>query len=208
MSFEYIGDDHATLDMPPELAGLMGLEVAPLVVAGVAATIGTFAAWLAKGRWSTGEYNNYMRALDDTFKTWDKLGWVKGADNKSCWEKNPAKREQWLLLWGRFSKHYKENPVITNAIPILGFDPAYSREEGPARVFMAKMEEWGNDFFGKVCGADVGSKIDLDPGSGDPPPSPEGGPGGLLKYGMWIVGGLVALNMISGIRGLLPARKP
>lgn len=208
MTFEYITqDDHQALDMPPELANLMGLQLAPLVVAGVAATIGTFAAWLAQGRWSTGEYNAYMRTLDDTFATWDKLGWVKGTDGKSCWQKNPAKRRQWLLLWGRFSKHYKANPVITNAIPIFGFDPAYSREEGPARIFMAKMAEWGTDFFGKVCGVDVGSMIDIDPGAGDPPPGGDGGPGDMLKYGAWLVGGIVALNVISGIRGAFPVRK-
>lgn len=201
MSFEIIGSDHPALDMPPQLEALMVLGVAPGIVAGVAATAGTFAAWLAKDGWSAGEYNNFMRMMNDTFSQWDKLGWVKGADGKSCWRKYPAKRAEWKAFWTRFGKHYRAHGQVST----LSF--LSDSEEGPARAFMAGLQQWGTGFFEKVCGADIGVTTGLDPDSGAPPPD-VGGPGDFLKYGAWLVGGLVVLNVISGLRGAFPRKPP
>jgi hypothetical protein len=201
MSFEYV--DHPPLDLPPQLAGLLGLQafgVAPLVIGGVAAAT-VLSAILAKQSWSVGDYNNYMRMMKDLFEQWDKLGWDTG-----CWTKYPAKRTEWKALWVRFGKHYAQYPVIKNSIPIFGYDPAHSAEEGPARGFIADLRRWG-EWLQKTCRGDIGITAGgLDPNRGATPVN-EDGMGDIIKYGAFAIGGLVLLNVISGVRGALPPRR-
>lgn len=200
MTFQIIGDDQPTLDVPPELASLTGLDVVPIVVAGVGVTAGTFAAWLAQDGWSTGEYNNFMLKMNDIFKDWDKLGWgAKGQNGKSCWANNPRRRKAWKALWARFGKHWRQygqvSYVLTDSV------------EGPARDLMQELLGWG-PFFEKVCGAEIGvAGESLDPGSGVAP-AREGGMADMVKYAAWAIGGLVALNVITGLRGAFPRKPP
>lgn len=200
MSFQVVGGDSPNLDQPPELAQLMGLQslgVAPAIVAGVAATAGTMAAWLARDGWSVGAYNDNMRMMNDIFKRWDKLGWLAGKDGKSCWKKNPARRRQWKALWARFAKLYGKGQVSE-------WSYISDSDEDPARTIMRSLASVWVPFFEKTCGEATNI------GSGQLEPEPEGDGGGdimtMLKYGGVIVGGLVVLNVISGIRGALPKK--
>ena len=200
MTFEYIHSyDHPSLDTPPQLAGLMGLQeglgVAPIVVGGVAMTAGAFAAWLAKSGWSTGDYNNFMAMMNDVIHQWDKLGWKTG-----CWKKHPAKRVEWKKFWTRFGKHYGAHGKVST------YSFLSDAEEGPARVFMQEMQNWAK-FFEKTCKADIGITAGgLDPEGGEAPPGDTGGMGDLVKWGAIGIGALVLLNVVTGLKGVVPRR--
>lgn len=192
------------IDTPPELENLRGLTgmgafgVGPLLIAGgVAAAGATIAAWLADPDWSTGEYNDYMLAMDQSIKELDKLGWSSG-----CWQKNPAKMRQWKDFWARFSKHYGE----------YGRQSVYLSDaaEKPARTLLKTLAGW-TDWFEKNCGIDIGPSVTA-PGGSDPSVIPhvagavtEWTP--LVKWGAIGLGALVVLNVLSGIRGVIPRQR-
>jgi len=168
-----------------------GLGVLPLVplffMAGGTAIGATLTGWLQRPSWSSGEYNDFMRVMDDTFKEWDKQGWTHG-----CWG-NAELRRQFLSLWSQFSKHYKEHPTITRlTVPPWVLDS----EEKPARRIMERLN--------KECRIEAPG---LPPE--EPPPEAGGGAkdpleklGDILMWGALGVGALFALNVVKTIRDL------
>jgi hypothetical protein len=201
MTFEQYG--HTGIDTPPALEQLRGLSgvgafgAAPLLVggaAGAAAAAAAVASWLTAPDWNVGQYNYYMASMDSTIKEMDKLGWSTG-----CWQKNPAKLRQFKTYWAKFSKHWSEYGRQSVYLP----DSA----ELPARDLLKELGGWIK-WFEKTCGSDLGPTVH-DPDAVDPTHDPTAGGmdwGPIVKWGAIGLGALVALNVISGIRGAIPQR--
>jgi hypothetical protein len=202
-----------TTDTPPELANLYmvkpslgDLGFIPFLVGGASAAA-TLLAWSdTKRRWSEGEYNDYMRQMNDTIKEWDKLGWKAG-----CWQKAPAKQKAWKAFWSRFSKHYREWP--TNPGRELFSQDVLSDAEYPARNLMRQLAEWGN-WLNSTCQAGTSVPAPL------PDPYTNGGGGGggggggkieqvgnVVMWGAIGIGAIVLLNVVQGVRGAFPRRR-
>jgi hypothetical protein len=191
-----------SIDTPPQLQGLYGLSIAPLIpfLVGGASVAGTLLAWEGKPSWSVGEYNNYMRQMSDTIKEWDTLGWDAG-----CWKKSPAKRTAWKAFWTRFSKHYKEWPNFPTGkwtTPVGGLPPG---AEMPTRSLMKELAAWGA-WLNKTCQAGTVAPTPL------PDPTPDNGGGTstdvatMVKWGAIGIGAIVLLNVVQGVRGAFPRR--
>jgi len=188
------------VDLPPQLAGLYGLGVVPLVpvflLAGGAAGGVTLSTMLGKDQWSIGEYNYWMRTLDDTFRAWDPLGWRTG-----CWQKHPERRRAWVSLWERFSKHYAEHPVITR----ISFPPwALESEEAPARAVMKELAEF-QKWLNRTCGAKAVSPVTA-PEVTERPPTTGAEIGAAIKWGAIGIAALLGLNVLSALRGAATRR--
>jgi hypothetical protein len=168
------------------LAGLAGPEMLIPIAAGIAGTA-AISAFLGDKSWATGDYNMWMGRMNATFPVWDKLGWDSG-----CWKKYPNKRAEWKGFWTAFGNHYRDHGQVST------YSFLSDAEEGPARVFLQDMARWST-WFGKNCGLDAGT-TPFNPNAGDPT-QPENAFGGYLKWGAIAIGGLVALNVISGLRG-------
>ncbi len=201
--FEIIeAHDRPSLDMPPMLAELQGLQGGlgyyPVLIGGVAAA-GALAAWLNEGDWSAGTYNSHMRMMSDTFKHFDALGWkIKDAEGVSCWHKHPEQRKQFKRLWIRFGKHYAEHGSVGS------YSYLSDNEEGPARGFMLDLQRWAT-FLEKACQINLGpAGGGLDVKQGDTPSSESDKLGNLVKWGAIGIGGIVLLNVITGLRGAFP----
>lgn len=184
MSFEVL-DDYA--DARP----LYGLGVLPLVYVAATAAVAAgalVAAWLEKDDWSVGEYNANMNEMYHTILLWDQIGWKKG-----CWN-DVGRRARWKLFMDAFGKHYAEHGQIS------GSSFVSDSEELPARDFAKRLAVWGDE-LNASCALDVPSTI---------PPEPEKptDPMDYLKWGAILVGGVVALNIFSSVRGALPEQAP
>lgn len=195
------------VDTPPVLEQLRGLTgvgafgIPPAIIAGggAAAAI-AIAAWLDDPDWSTGQYNDYMLAMDNAIKEYDKLGWSSG-----CWQQNPAKLRQFKTFWGEFSRHWGE----------YGRQSVYLSDsaEKPARRHLRTLAGWAK-WLEKNCGVDIGPSV-VKPGD----PLIGGGGSGVAprtvtdwgkvaQWGAIGLGAIVVLNIVSGVRGAFPARQP
>ena len=171
-----------------------GFGVVPIAIylmAGSALAAGSMVtSWLSKNEWSVGEYNTYMRIMYDTILSWDKIGWSQG-----CWAKNPTRRELWANFMQQFGLHYRQGVI-----------PDYSyvsdAEEKPARLFMQRMAEWG-DWLNTHCNA--GTNNPFGPTGAPEPGSTEENASSLetmLKLGIYLTAGVVAVNLLKGLKDL------
>jgi hypothetical protein len=202
MTFQYV--DQPYLDSPPQLADLRfvsggnfgALPLLPFALAGGGALVGaTVTAWLGEPSWSVGEYNHWMKQMNDSIAEWDKLGWKNG-----CWQGHTEKRRQWLTFWSQFAKHYGEHGQISS------FSFVSDSEELPARALMKKLRAWG-DWLNTTCGAQTGITTPDAPAA----PGEPGGPsttdwGSIAKWGAIGLGALVALNVVTGLKDAFPGR--
>jgi hypothetical protein len=159
------------------------------VLAGTAtAAGGVVAAWLKQDEWSPGEYNYRMAQMHATILAWDKLGWQKG-----CW-KDPTRRELWKSFMSQFGQHYARGKIADHSY-------VSDSDEKPARDLMRRLAEWG-EVLNQACAAGV-SGGDL-PAPPAPPAPPEGGfdLNSALKWGALLVGGVIGLNLIGGLKGV------
>lgn len=196
-----------SLDTPKQLESLyglsdLGLAWIPFLIAGSsAAATATIGSWMGTN-WDRGTYNIIVRKIDDTIKHWDQQAWGKfGGPN--CWRKYPAKRKEWLAFWRRWSKHYGK----------YGQQHVYLSDEAenPVRnIFLPEMQQWAN-WFNTACKMQTTA---VAPASPTPPPSSTEANGSAtgniataVKWGAIGVGGILLMNIVSGIRGALP-RQP
>lgn len=187
MSFEYLDEGY----FARPLGGLGSFGIVPLVYVAATAAIAAgalVAEWLSKDDWSVGEYNANMDEMYHTILLWDQIGWKKG-----CWT-DAARRARWKLFMDAFGKHYADHGKISGASFVS------DSEELPARDFAKRLAAWGDE-LNASCALDVPSTI---------PPTPEKptDPGEYIKWGAWLVGGILALNVISSVRNALPASEP
>jgi hypothetical protein len=188
MSFEILddGDYYA-----PGLSGFGVLPLVPLFLfGGGAAVAGTVSRLLkADTEWTTGEYNYWMDYIDGTWKVWDGVGWDKG-----CWAKNPRVRQEWVNFGARFAK---QNSLGRMKIGGFGHDIYLPDQyELSARNLLGELRGWG-DRLNALCKAGT-----VQPGPDKPPPPPPGPNeptdlGTMLKWGAVVVGGILALNVVS-----------
>ena len=187
MSFEVI-DDRGYYAPPArnlDAYSLGDLGVVPLIYLVYAAGVGAVAAgtavaaWLAKDDWSVGEYNTHMAEMYQTILTWDKIGWAKG-----CWN-DTSRRARWVTFMNAFGAHYKAHGQISGASYVS------DSEEKPARDLMAQLAVWG-DALNAACSLDVPSVL--------PETKPETPAIDYLKWGVYLVGGVVALQLIGAVR--------
>lgn len=171
----------------PENFGEFG--IVPLVYAaavGGVAVGGLVASWMSKDDWSVGDYNYYMNQMYQTILLWDKIGWQKG-----CW-KSANRRARWSQFMNEFGKHYGAHGKISGASFVS------DSEEKPARDLMRRLAQWGDE-LNASCGAEIPDVLPK------PPPAPEpNAPIDYLKYGVWLVGGLFALQLLGAVRSVAP----
>lgn len=166
------------------------LGILPLIYAaavGGVAVGGLVASWLSKDDWSYGEYNAYMNEMYQTILLWDKIGWSKG-----CWN-DANRRARWSIFMNAFGKFYGEHGKISAASFVS------DAEEKPARDFMRKLSAW-SDELNASCNANIPNNLPNPNPNPAPPPSPTD-PLDYLKYGVWLVGGILALQLVSSVRG-------
>ena len=176
-----------------------GVGTATFLLAGAVA-VATLKGWISRTSWSGAEYNLWMRTMNDTIGQWDTLGWKLG-----CWQKYPDMRKNWLQYWSRFSKQWKEHPSVDPGALITW---ATESEEAPARILMTELSDWGS-WFNAHCGA----QLDIKPLSDEEAATIAKANSiqstdwtSLVKWGALAIGGVVALNLISSIRGAFSHR--
>lgn len=190
-----------SLDTPPQLSGLYGLSVLPLVpflIAGSSAAAGaTISSWLGNN-WDTGTYNVITSKINDTLKRWDSQGWdTPGTGANACWKKNPRKREEFKAFWSRWSKHYGQ----------YGKQSVYLSDsaEMPVRnIFLPELAQWAQ-WLNKTCNVDTGGAV-------EPSPAPNNGGAttdiaSMVKWGAIGIGAVVLLNVVQGVRGAFPRQQ-
>jgi hypothetical protein len=182
------------------MGGLGDLGLAPYLVAGGAVAGAALTKFLLDEDWSTGEYSYWMDTMNSTIQEWDKLGWLKGSDGKSCWDKNPEMRRQFKSFWSRFSKHWAA----------YGEQSGYLSDsaEGPARKLLQELKEWGTRLT-QVCQIAAGAlpiSTQQQTQQEVHTTSAAGPYADMIKWGAIGLGALVALNVVSGIRGAFPRR--
>ena len=181
--------DHGS-DVSPLMQGLRELGVVPLyLLAGGVAAGAALTRFLESDEWSAGEYNFWMDKMDATFHEWDALGWSHG-----CWN-NAELRRQWLSFWQRFSKHYAAHGKVSSGW-------VSDSEEKPARLLLQELVSWGEKLNAQ-CSADIDNPSPTPP---PPLPPPEAPWLSYVKWGAIGLSALVALNVISSVRNVLPRR--
>ena len=183
MSFEHVNDRYFYGE--PVAFGEFG--ILPLVYAaavGGVAVGGLVASWLSKDDWSVGDYNKYMYEMYRTILLWDQIGWQKG-----CW-KDATRRARWKIFMDSFGRHYSAHGQISAASYVS------DSEERPARDLMRELAQWGDE-LNKTCGAGIPDNIPSPNPNPNPTPTE---PLDYLKYGAWIVGGILALQLISSFK--------
>jgi hypothetical protein len=180
----------------PTLAAFFGglgatpTTVYPLASDPSASASTIIAGWLKDDSWSAGQYNAYMYEMYQTILLWDKIGWQKG-----CWN-DATRRARWVIFMNGFGKHYKEHGNISSASYLD------DSEEAPAHDFAKQLAAWGNE-LNASCAANIPQVI-------PPPPGPNGDSGGgdstfdlgsALKWGALLVGGVLALQLITAFKG-------
>jgi len=189
MSFEYLDDSgyYAPTQRNLDAYSFGDLGILPLVyAAGVGAVAaGTLVSgWLSKDDWSVGEYNSYMAEMYRTILAWDTIGWKKG-----CWT-DAGRRARWKIFMEGFGRHYGEHGKIS------GISFVSDSEEKPARNFMRQLAQWGDE-LNRACGANIPNYL-------PPPVPPPTEAVDYLKYGAWLVGGILAIQIFSAVRGAGP----
>ncbi len=181
-----------------------GFEVIPVAVEGAAFLLASGAGaavlngWISKTSWSGGEYNTWMRLMNDTIKQWDALGWKLG-----CWAKYPDARKRWLDFWSRFAKHYKEHPTVS---PDALISWATESEEGGARILMTELATWGT-WLNTTCGAKLDVKeLTESEKKAAAADATQTDWGAVAKWAGIGILGLVGLNVVTGLRGAFTKR--
>lgn len=212
-----------SLDTPKQLEDLYGLTPPSRDLGFVCGGVCIGAAALASGSavayinslldrgWDTGTYNTLMQMMNNTIGGgipgkpggWDQFGWESG-----CWQKYPGKRKEWLAYWGAFSKHYAK----------YGEQSGYLSDaaENPVRnILLPKLRMWAS-WFEKTCGKkDAAGQLPQPLPNGGGPLDPITSNGDtsaniatMVKWGALGIGGILLLNVVSGIRGAFPRRQP
>lgn len=170
---------------------LEGFGVVPLALflyAGGAATAAAIAAALSQG-WSTGEYNYWMQFMDSTIKDWDTVGWKHG-----CWDKDKAARTSWLAFWKRFSDHYARGLIPGDVLYLPDSD------ELPAKNLLKELQDWSAR-LNSLCQAGT-SPIGSGEEKHDPSDDPTSDIWSIVKWGSVLVGGILVLNLLQGVKNL------
>lgn len=143
-------------------------------------------AWLSREEWSVEQYNDQMSRMQQTIQLWQDLGWSNpGKDKNACWRRHENKRLEWAIFRDRFIKFYGENGKQSYYLP--------DAIEKIARDYVRELATWG-EWLAASCGiSSVTPK---------PPESPEEPTdlGTILKWGAILVGGVVALQIISSVK--------
>lgn len=178
-----------TLQLVPEYGfeALAGPElVVPFLLAGGVAVGAGITGWLSAPGWSAGQYNDWMRTMNDTLTSWDQLGWKYG-----CWD-NAQLRKDFLAFWKRFSTHYKEHGIIHSGI-------VTDSEEDPARALMQQMIVWGATL--NKCGAPVAVKnYEAEQQQQTAKEETSTDWGAVAKWGGIGLLALVGLSVVNGVR--------
>jgi hypothetical protein len=179
---------------PARKTAFSGLGVLPAIplfyVVGAAAITGatTAWAWLSLYEWTTDQYNEQMRKMHETLLLWDTLGWrVPGTDKNACWAKNANKRVEWKSFLTRFSKFYGQHGKQSVYLP--------DGIELEARGYVRDLAAWGT-WLENTC--NIG--LVVAPPVPTPDPDKEMDIGSILKWGAILVGGVIGLNLIQGIK--------
>lgn len=190
MSFQIV-DDRPYYSPTRARTSLGAFGILPLVYAIGAGAIAAgvlVAEWLSKDDWSAGQYNSYMLQMYQTILAWDTLGWQKG-----CWT-DAGRRARWKIFMNAFGAHYAAHGNISSNF----LDDS---EERPARDFMRQLAAWGDE-LNAACGANIPSNLPGpapgEPGSNDAPKPTE--PIDYIKWGVYLVGGVLALQLIGAFR--------
>lgn len=183
MSFEYVNDRRFYSDAPQNLGELGVVPIIVYAMAVSALAAGTaVAAWLSKDGWSVGEYNAYMSEMYQTILLWDKIGWQKG-----CWN-DATRRARWVAFMNAFGKHYSEHGKIS------GISFVSDSEELPARDLMKQLAKWGDE-LNTACALNIPSNL-----PDNTPPQKARDPYDYLTMGVYLVGGILALQLIGAFR--------
>lgn len=173
--------------------GLSDLGVLPFLIAGGGIAAAAIIAALNKG-WDTSEYNYWMQLMDATLHEWDTTAKVKG-----CWKNNPGLRTAWLGYWKRFSTHYKLGLMKVSGVSADIYLP--DRYEIPAKLLLKELDDWGRR-LNTACGIDGRVGPTEGPHTGDEPPPSVTDLGSMLKWGAILVGGVLALNVVSSMKNI------
>jgi hypothetical protein len=184
MSFEYLDDRSYYASAPRDLSDLGIIPLVYAVGVGAAAAGTVVSGWLSKDDWDVGSYNDNMFTMYRTILDWDTIGWKKG-----CWT-DSGRRARWKTFMEGFGKHYGAHGKIS------GISFVSDSEERPAREYMRKLALWGDE-LNKACGANIPDYL-------PPPVPPPTEAVDYLKYGAWLVGGILAIQLFSAARGAAP----